>query len=68
MVTEQLKAAQREQGHQAPHVQGVSGGVKAAIQGYGRGEFFFQFRRVRAIGYETAPFQFIKNGHATSLI
>ena len=64
MMAEQLKPAQREQRHEIADVQAVGGGVEAAVKRRGRGEALGQFRRVRAIGDEAAPVEFVQNVHA----
>ena len=67
MVPEQLKTAQRQQRHEIAHVQAVGRRVEATVQRDGRGEFLFQFHRVRAISHQAAPFQFIDDAHAVRL-
>jgi hypothetical protein len=48
-------------------VQTVRRRIKAAVKRDGQRNLPFQFRRVRAIGDEAAPFQFIENAHAGRL-
>jgi len=45
-------------------VQAVGGRVEAAIKRDRRDQFLFQFRRVRAVGDEAAPFEFFQDAHA----
>jgi hypothetical protein len=49
-------------------MQTVGGRVKTAVKRDGRGNLFFQFRRVGAISHEPAPFEFFQNAHANRLI
>ncbi len=67
MMAKQLKSSQRKQRHEIADVQTVRRRVEAAIERDGRGKFFGQFRRVRAIGNQAAPFQFFENAHARRL-
>src|SRR5258708_6484046 len=64
MMAEQLKASQCEQWNEMADVQTVRRRVEAAVKRDGHGDFFFQFRRVGAIGDKSAPFQFFQNAHA----
>jgi hypothetical protein len=49
-------------------MQTVGGRVKTAVKRDGRGNLFFQFRRVGAISHEPAPFEFFQDAHANRLI
>ena len=67
VMTEQLKPAQREQRHEIADVQRIRRRVEAAVKRDGCGEFLFQFHRVRAVGHEAAPLQFINDAHLKRL-
>jgi hypothetical protein len=54
-MAEQLESPQREQRHEIADVQRIRRGIKTTIKRDGRGNFFGQFRRIRAIGDEAAP-------------
>ena len=58
-----LKTSQRQQGHEIADVQTVGGRIEATVKRDGRGEALGQFHRVRAIGDEAAPVQFIQDAH-----
>jgi hypothetical protein len=62
MVAAVLKAPECEQRHKMPDVQAVGGRVKAAVERDGL-HALTQRGRVRAIGDEAAPFQFLQDVH-----
>ena len=66
-MAEQLKTTERQQRHEIADVQTVGSGVEAAVKRRGRGEALGQFRRVRAVGDEAAPVEFVQNAHGRRL-
>ena len=64
MMAEQLKPPQGQQRHQVAHVQAVRRRIESGVKDDRAGlQAFLQFRRVRAIGHQPAPFQFFKYIH-----
>ena len=63
-MTGELETSQAQKRHQIAHVQRISRGIKAAIQGHrSRGEPGRQGFQVGAIGVEAPPAQFVENVH-----
>src|SRR5690349_2068212 len=63
MMPEQLETSQRQQRHEIPDVQGIRRRVKTAIKSDRAGQTFGEILHVGAIGHQTTPLQFVKNGH-----
>jgi hypothetical protein len=64
-VAEELEASEGDKGDEIADVEAVRRRVESGVQGDGTGfEPFQQFDLIRAIGQQTAPFQFFVNVHS----
>lgn len=64
-MAEELEASEGDKRDEIADVEAVRRGIESGVQGNGTGfEPFQQFDLIRAIGQQTAPFQFFVNVHS----